>query len=356
MVGLVELPSPQAPGLGFSISHQKVDLDIDILSRRLKGRTEITVNPHSRDLKTIRLNCRQCELTRLSVNGKASLSAPYQDPYKRAKLPWNAGVHQYHMLRQKLEGQLKVPPEEELVVNLPKSIRIDELDPLSVELQNILVTKSMGGAKRESGESLPSDFAQAPRAVIDQTLRFTPITLVVDYVINNFRDGIQFVGWEDGDLRYPHAYTKNSPSASIACCLFPCLDDISSRCTWEISIKCARTIGDALHKNSKPHTLLHVNGSNRGSKSDHRTSDFSNSHINCSEEDRALELVVVCTGDMTDEVKIEAAWKYAELTGIDHGSHGPLEEDNFLHMFDSRGPSACWICHRTLRICRLDRV
>lgn len=304
MVGLVELPSPQAPGLGFSISHQKVELDIDILSRSLRGRVEITVNPHFRDLKTIRLNCRQCELTRLSVNGKPSSSAPYQDPYSRASLPWNAGVHQYHMLRQKVEGQLKTPPENELVVNLPKSIRIDELDPLSVEAQNILITKSMGGLKRESGDSLASDLAQAPRAVADQTLRFIPITLVVEYVIKNIRDGIQFVGLEDGDLRYPHAYTKNSLAPDAACCLFPCLDDLSSRCTWEISIKCAKTIGDALEKPHKPPIQLHMNGSNgvsSGTKSNH-ASAVTDGRTNFSDEDKALDLAVICTGDITDEV------------------------------------------------------
>ena len=308
MVGLVDLPSPHPPGLGFSVSHQKVEFDIDILSRSLKGRAEITINPHFRELKTIRLNCRQCELTRLSVNGKPSSSAPYQDPYSRATLPWSASVHQYHMLRQKLEGQLKSSPEEELVVNLPKSIRIDELDPLSVEAQNILVTKSMGGAQRGSGDSLASDLAQAPRAVVDHNLRFTPITLVVEYVMRNIRDGIQFVGWEHGDLRYPHAYTKNSLAPGAACCIFPCLDDISSRCTWEISIKCAKSIGDALEKVRKPQTQIQINGSNgaaNGINGDH-ASNVTDHGSSFSDEDKALDLVVICTGDMTDEVMFSA--------------------------------------------------
>lgn len=311
MVGLVELPSPQAPGSRFSISHQKVELDIDILSRSLKGRAEITVNPHSKDLKTIRLNCRQCELTSLKVNGKPSSSAPYQDPYNRATLPWSAGVHQYHMLRQKLESQLKNPPEEELVVNLPKSIRIDELDSLSVEAQNILVTKSVGGLKKDSGDSLASDLAQAPRAVVDQTMRFTPITLVVEYTMKNIRDGMQFVGWKDGDLRYPHAYTKNSLSPGAACCLFPCLDDISSRCTWEISIKCARTIGDALEELPKPRNQIQVNGSNdlsNGTSKAH-VSALTDRRALFSDEDKALDLAVICTGDITDEVTHEAVRK-----------------------------------------------
>ena len=350
MVGLVDLPSPQPPGLGFSISHQKVELDIDILSRSLKGRAEIIINPHFRELKTIRLNCRQCELTRLSVNGKPSSSAPYQDPYSCARLPWSASVHQYHMLRQKVEGQLKSPPEEELVVNLPKSIRIDELDPLSVEAQNILVTKSIGGVQRGSGDSLASDLAQAPRTVVDQNLRFTPITLVVEYVMKNIRDGIHFVGWEDGDLRYPHAYTKNSLAPGAACCLFPCLDDINSRCTWEISIKCAKTIGDTLEKFQKPQTQLRINGSNSASNGvcgDHAPSVMDRS-TNFSDEDKALDLAVICTGDMTDEVIHSALIRNIRLTVTDRGSFRPCKEDHIFHLYDSGGPSAHRLRHRAI--------
>ena len=349
MVGLVDLPCPQAPGLGFSISHQKVELDIDILSRSLKGRAEIIVNPHFRDLKIIRLNCRQCELTRLSVNGKPSSNATYQNPYNRVTLPWNAGVYQYHMLRQKVEGQLKSPPEEELVVSLPKSTRIDELDPLSVEAQNILVSKSMGGLKRDSGDSLASDLAQAPRAIVDQTMRFTPITLVVEYVMKDIRDGMHFVGWEDGDLRYPHAYTKNSLSPGAACCLFPCLDDISSRCTWEISIKCATTVGDALEKLHKPPVKTQMNGSNGMPKSidsDH-ASAVTDGRTNFSDEDKALDLAVICTGDITDEVTHEPACKNIQLTITDCGPSRPNKEDNVLHLYDSSVPWSYWLCHRT---------
>ena len=353
MVGLMDLPSPQPPGLGFSILHQKVELDIDILSRSLKGRAEITINPHFRELKTIRLNCRQCELTRLSVNGKPSSSAPYQDPYSRAKLPWSADVHQHHMLRQKLEGQLKSPPEEELVVNLPKSIRIDELDPLSLEAQNLLVTKSIGGAQRGSGDSLAGDLAQVPRAVVDQNLRYTPVTLIVEYMMKDIRDGIQFVGWEDGDLRYPHVYTKNSLAPGAACCVFPCLDDISSRCTWEISIKCARTIGDALAKVQKPLTQRQLNdssGASNGINGD-RASTVTGRSTNFSDEDKALELAVICTGDMTDEVTYEAPARYNMLTVTDCKSSRSYKEDHLFRLHDSGGSSAHWLRHWTFRIC-----
>ena len=312
MVGLVETPGLPPPGVGFSVSHQRVELDIDLVSRSLKGKTEITINPQSKDLRTIRLNCRQCELKRLSINGKGAPTVLYEEPYGRAKLNWHAGASQFHMLRQRVEGQLRNPPEEELVVTLPKSIRIDELDPFSVEAQHLLLAKSIGPVKRESGDASVVDLTQSSKAAVEHTARFTPITVYVEFVIEKIRDGMQFVGWEDGDLRYPHAYSRNSSSPGVACCLFPCVDNPSSRCTWEVSIKCPKTIGDALKRSALPANQPNGNTNTGGSKNvnkavpngvkgEHqpvntdRVPDFS-------DEDRALDLSVVCSGDLTDEV------------------------------------------------------
>lgn len=304
MVGLVDAPSPQAPGAGYSIIHQKVELDIDLLRRSLTGKTELSLNPHTKDLKVLRLNCRQCEIRFLSVNGKPASSAPYTDPYKNAALPWDAGVHQYHMLRRKLEGHLKDPPEEELIVNLPKNFKIDEVDPFIAEGQNPFGTKILGGAKRESNDNTAAEFPQASRA----SAQFSPIILRIEYVIHKIRDGMHFVGWEEGDLRYPHAYSRNSLSAGAACCLFPCSDDRTSRSSWEISIKCPRSIEDALRPSQSREftvingTAVHSNGRN-GSHGGLRAEE---DRFSFSEEDRALDLTVICSGEMTDEVRAAA--------------------------------------------------
>lgn len=312
MVGLVETPVLPSPGLGFSVSHQKVELDIDFLRRSLKGKTEITVNPHFKYLKTIRLNCRQCVFTRLNINGKGPTSKN-DDPYKRSKLHTKAGVHQYHLLRQKLEPQLRQPPEEELVINLPKSVRIEELDPFSVEAQNLLLTKANGAVKQDLADTSAIDLTQSSKTAVEQTARFTPFTIYAEYTIEKIRDGIHFVGWEDGDLRYPHAYSSNSLFPGSACCLFPCVDDISSRCTWEISIKCPRTLGDALksrREDQAVNSAIGVNGIKgplnsapvNGSDEDHDMMIDGDGDSGFSAENKALDLSVICSGDMTDEV------------------------------------------------------
>lgn len=295
MVPLEALPPAD---LGFSVLHQKVDLDIDLISRSLRGSTELTISPHSPDLRTICLNARQMELKGVIINGKAPAGVKLQSVYDRASLPWRAGVHQYHMLQDRIEKAMRARPEEELVVTLPRSLKIEELDPSSEQAQSILLSKSLGSNRRES-DIIAVDPLQAPKSALEQAGRFAPITLYVQYDIARLRDGIQFAGFEEGDSQYPHAYTTNSTLPGAACCLFPCVDNVSSRCTWEISIKCPKTLGDAFSRSkpmiSKPKG--HVNGArpkNRGVFDDHLDS--------FSVEEKALDLSVICSGDMTDEV------------------------------------------------------
>ena len=293
MAPVSEIPSPQVPELGFSVLHQKVELDIDLPSRSLRGRTEITLSPHSKDLKAVRLNCRQCskcDLTWLAVNGKPAGGISLENPYERTTLPWLAGAPQHHMLQSKLEGQLRRHPEPELLIVLSKSLKIEDLDPFSEAAQSNLLSKSIGSSKGDES-------VQNSRTAADLTSRFTTIQIDINFVVRNIRDGMQFVGWDEGDLRYPHAYTTNSLSPGVACCLFPCVDSLSSRCTWEISIKCQKTVGDALgFGKARPQ----INGNPNGAEVDPSLSTkFRFGDLN--EEDKALDLSVVCTGDMTDE-------------------------------------------------------
>ncbi|KAL8815209.1 MAG: hypothetical protein Q9223_005632 [Gallowayella weberi] len=298
MTSIPELQSPQLPSPTFSVSHQKLELDIDLLTRRLKGRTEILINPHSKDLKTVRLNCRQSDIRRVTAGNKHCPNVVYEEPYSKTTLRWDAGVHQHHLLRRKIEGQLKNPPEEELVINLPKSFKIEDVDPFSIAASTPLGARSSVGLNSKEdhlGE------ASSARTAVEQDLRYKPFPIVIDFEISQIRDGIQFVGWESEDLRYPHAYTKSFSAPGKACCLFPCIDSLAARCTWEISIKCSKTIGDAL----SPPRLNMVNGTGSGVNGVHK--DIVNSALdsfqsNMSAEDQALELVVICTGDLTDEV------------------------------------------------------
>ncbi|KAL8909405.1 MAG: hypothetical protein Q9207_000240 [Kuettlingeria erythrocarpa] len=296
MSSTTELQSAAVPSSGFSVSHQKVELDIDLLARRLRGKTEITINPHSKELRTVRLNCRQCDVKRVTANGRQCPNVVYEEPYSKVTLPWEAGVHQHHMLRKKIESQLKSPPEEELIIHLPKSVKIDDLSPSTMEATALAGARSSVGLKDESLGEL-----QSARTAVEPDRRFAPVTIGIEYAISHIRDGMHFVGWEEDDLRYPHAYSKSLSVAGSACCIFPCVDDLSARCTWEISIKCPKTIGDACSL-CQPTPVTSIGGLPNGVHKDIGNSTIDPFRSNMNAEDLALELAVICTGDLTDEV------------------------------------------------------
>ena len=297
-----EVPASSAVEIpGFSVAHQKVELDIDLLSRSLKGRTEITLSPLSQNLKTIRLNCRQCELTRVMVNGKTCKedSYKYQNPYANTTLSYCATVNQYHRLQKKIGDAL----EGDLILTLANNFKIDFLDPSSEEAQGLALSRSIGGAtKTQSADASITDLTQSTRTG-EQIARFTPITVSFEYNIGYLRDGMHFAGWEEGDLRYPHAYSTNSIAPGMACCLFPCVDELTAQCTWEISIRCSKTLGDAF---KRPSSFGQVNGNygiSNGVKGAHHVTKYDGRPNNFSDEDKALEIAVICTGDMTDDIE-----------------------------------------------------
>ncbi|KAL1958054.1 hypothetical protein VTO42DRAFT_5266 [Malbranchea cinnamomea] len=273
-----EALTPAWSGLGYYVAHQKVELDIDFVNQTVKGKTEITIHPHYKELRYIRLNFRQGELKRLNVSGKAP-TTKYVDPYESLRL---YGVHQYPRLASKVEALSKSPPEPELIVTIPKSVRIEELDPFSFEAQSQLSLRP-GGAGDEA-----TDPALGSKAQDTSLPRYTAVTVYAEFCIERPRDGIHFVGVQDGDLRYPHVFTINSPDTGEYCCLFPCVDDMSSRCTWDISIRCSQTLGDAFSPRNAESMLSSQTGS-----SQIRT---------ISADDANLDMVVACSGNMTDEI------------------------------------------------------
>lgn len=289
----------------FTVFSQRVELEIDFRTRSLIGRTEILVLPQSKELKNIRMNCRQCSINSITVEGKTA-NYTYDDPYEYLTPHESHGVHQHHLLKQKLEPHLRNPPEEELVITLPKGVPIRDLDPFPIAAQETLKsTKPTGDA---------STIAEIPAtAAVDPSGGFAPLKIVISFETKNIRNGLRFVGWEDGDGRYTHVYTQNSPYPGTACSLFPCIDDPLSRCPWEISIRCPRTLGDAF---AKPRTLFpdalgqdeatNVNLVPSKDEMDIDSDVESWDDFGLSEMEKTLDLAVVSSGVMTDEVSFPA--------------------------------------------------
>lgn len=278
MPGVVEASTSAAVplDLGFSVGHQKVELEIDFARKSLKGSAEITIHPHYKELRTICLNFRQGEIKRLNINGKPA-TAKHADPYENLNL---YGPHYHGRLTPKIDNLLKSPPEPDLWITIPKSVRIEELDPYSAEAQDQIALQGAGGD------------VDGPAGVKTETNlpRFTAVTVNVEFAIDRIRDGLQFVGVDSGDSRYPHAYTTNSLETGVGCPLFPCVDQPSARCTWEISVSCPSSLGD-------------VFGSKNHDTSKSATPSRSRAHNRyMSAEDEALDMSVVCSGELTDDI------------------------------------------------------
>ncbi|KAH8701053.1 putative transcription initiation factor TFIID subunit TSM1/127kD [Talaromyces proteolyticus] len=284
MPGLVETPAatsavPVWPGQDFSVAYQKLDLELDFINKSLKGKTEITIHPHHKDLRVIKLHFRQGEIKRLNINGKAVTGLKYTDSHSALNL---YGVQYHQRLSAKVENLLKPQIEPELVITLPKSLRIEDLDPLSSEAQDqIAFRSSVGNADDPDGPSAKATENALPR--------YTALTVYIEFTVDNIREGLQFVGVDSGDRRYPHAYTTNSTGLGAASCLFPCVDDRLARCMWDVTIKCPCSLNAVFERKGQETSKNHTHGKNElnGAGAD---------------DDDTLDMTVVCSGDMTDEI------------------------------------------------------
>ena len=303
--------APAEASAEYSILKQRVDLDIDFGGRSLKGSTEITVQPLAKSLKQIRLHCRQCRPVAIRVDG-ISVQWEYKDSYRRARMPVESNAAQHDMLKERIEGSLRPRPQPELVVTLPPKLKIQELqaDPIAhlpqgIPPPNMLPQENDATAVAET-PTISSAAQQGPQ--------FAPIKLFIEFEVASFRDGIHWTGYAEGDMRYPCLYTKAEPWPGNSSCIFPCVDDTTSRCSWDISIRCARTLGDAFRfrKDSDEQSndndatadqdVEMTNESATASKATAARDKNANEYlISLSDAEAAMDLTIVCIGDMTDD-------------------------------------------------------
>jgi transcription initiation factor TFIID subunit 2 len=273
---------------GFSVSHQEVELNVDFASRTLTGRTAIRIEPSSRDLKFIRLRCRQTEIKAITVEKWPVAAFEFNDPYRRLRARAGYSVYQHHLIHEKLEQDFQ-RVEPELTIPLPRQLRILPQSPFF--------------AGRDANLAVPLD-PSTPRFLDDSGTAYQPFTVYIDYVIKSARDGIHWVGLQGGDQRYPHAYTHNSALfGPQSCFVFPCVDAPSSKHTWRFTFNCPRTVADL----AIPAKAPGINGRHRNGKSNGKTSYTSDMELDSeslleslSEEEKGLDISVVCSGYMED--------------------------------------------------------
>lgn len=302
------LPSEGPEKPQFAISHQKVALDIDLASRSLKGETEITVIPQNKDLTFIRLNCRQCDLKRVIVNGKVAPNVFYENLYADPILHYRATVYSYWRLQNKIDRRPVDKISEELIIRLSKSVKIEELRDVTDDTsfpRTQTASKTEPYIRPVQGSEV--EYSQTARAGFETTVRFTPITVTIEYEIKDLRDGMQFVGLAEGDLRYPHAYTTDFSLPGTASCIFPCIDKLTSRCNWEILVTYPATIGDAFKRSENKDAIpKKLSGESDELSNPNRLDDYR-------DEDKLLEFRAICSGQMNYDVSEDTKWSMQKL-------------------------------------------
>ncbi|KAF2026040.1 hypothetical protein EK21DRAFT_116242 [Setomelanomma holmii] len=265
----------------FSLLKQTLEFDISFSPRRVTGKTTLDIVPDSQQLSKIFLNCRQLKPTLIQIEGQTA-KFNYSNLHQRMTLYPGTGIGQYHFAKDRIKRHVD-EGEDELVIHMPDSVTVRKVKPEDV------------GHTADT----PGDF-------------YSPLKIVIEYVLDDFRDALHYVGVEDGDSRFPHAYTRNSPFPGMASCLFPCTDDGETRTQFDVSIRYPRTVGDALSKTSAAPSTA-VNG---GEKADSVMSDASDDTADLTEEEKAMEMQVICSGILTDDIldSSDASRKTASFT------------------------------------------
>ncbi|KAL2888837.1 Transcription initiation factor TFIID subunit 2 [Ceratocystis lukuohia] len=274
--------------LPYSFSRQEVHIDVDFRNRQVSGVSEIWFTTFdSNNLPDIRIDARQCEIDLDNVTidllrdgqrlSPVHVLATYVDPYSLLDYPetydWEAGNHDVRKLRI-------LPLIETRNYDSPAENRdLTEYRPLDGALR-VKVSKDLFISQRKP------TLIKLKTSSVDQTsdIEHHDFVLSIPFTSKNIRDGFQFVGVDEGDTRYPHMYTRHSTEPGIASSIFPCIDDPGTLCDWKIHITCPKTLGHAL----KPKGHLAVEDDWR--------------YNNLTDEDKLLDIKVICTGSKTDQI------------------------------------------------------
>ena len=159
---------------GFVLSSQKVVLNVD-LAGHLRGYTEIIIVPTNRQLRTIHLHSRQCDIHGVTVGGQTA-DFSLMDPFTNLAPSKPDDVHSIPELKRKLYSALSEADEGELSIAIPNN----QL-PNSIPQVGAISLGVPTGAR----------FATPDPGF--NSSEFAPIMVVIEYSLHNPHDGLQFV-------------------------------------------------------------------------------------------------------------------------------------------------------------------
>ncbi|KAJ2611663.1 hypothetical protein H4S08_003050 [Coemansia sp. RSA 1365] len=185
----------------FTVSHQLVSLDFDLERRVVKGMTELSVEPKTQSLTTLRLHCERPELVvrAVQING---ISSEF-----RRKMP--------DTRRGLVAKELRTGDEDEgeLEITIPEQART-----VSVEQQ--------------TADTTTGEMATGIKA----------LKLRIEFYLVNGSPGLVFSGGDDkGPATAVHTETCIYPSTTRS--WVPCVDLIGQRSTWDLFFTVPACVG-----------------------------------------------------------------------------------------------------------------
>ncbi|KAI1827481.1 hypothetical protein F4861DRAFT_492841 [Xylaria intraflava] len=293
----VELPIDDTPPRPYVVFKQHVELNIDFYHKRVHGHSHILVVPLEPDVTEVYIDARQCDIDLKNVTvSNCPAQARYEDPCDSLETP---------------DGYLWSAPQWLVRKSRMKRLLHHRRKEVPVMAHDLACCQPLDGSLRvtlPSAEDVKKMNRDAAKADLQELLihadgNVQGYRISIPFELKNVHNGLQFVGVDEGDMRYPHVFTRHSVDPGTACSIFPCIDDPGCRNPWKISITCPRTLGDAFQRPlvapQQPKSMTGLNGSRKRKlgAEEPRQWDY-----NLTEEDKQLEMTIVCSGFLTGEV------------------------------------------------------
>lgn len=304
----------------FTVISQHVQLDLRFREKQIIGTTTLHIFKQQNDLEYITLDARQCEIDKdaVTVNNQ-KVRVEYRDPYELMDTPegysWTARQHHLRASRMR-------PLQPAQRAELPLSGREQKGCQPAVGSLRIWLKPDNYKIRLKP---------QTPGVSVAPSNPFNPATfeVTIPYKVTNVRDGLHFAGVDDGDDRYPHAYTRHSAEPGYASSLFPCVDDRTRLVQWTLALKFPKTVADALGQALASHPVAQSNV--QGPRE----------ALSLTEGDKLLEMTAVCSGTLIGTHDSEGETKIMEFDAKNCGAQhigfavGPFEDVDLYSAYRS---------------------
>lgn len=287
----------------FVVIFQQVNLELNFLWKEVKGSTTLKIFKTDDDLEYITLDARQCEIDKSGVTvNNQNVKVQYRDPYDLLDTPkgYQWGARQHHLRAERMKPLQPLQPLQR--AELPMIDR--ETKGCQPALGSLRIWLKEPPEKSEKDQK--TDNRPSIKVVKNSGGPSNTYEITVPFRITHVRDGLNFVGADLDDDRFPHAYTRHSIEPGYASCLFPCVDDRTRVDMWRISLKFPRTVHHTYFPPASSSDDF-VKEADKRLGGEGQWYNYAERKYLMAVEDRSREMTAVCSGNLVGEHDEEPA-------------------------------------------------